>query len=90
MRGTSALVHLILLERVCIQSEILTTGAGFYLNATHPKYSKHYNMATHVSIELPQIIEASGLPIVCFSLVHLLRYSSLRSRIYLVNLFCTS
>ncbi|PFH54832.1 hypothetical protein AMATHDRAFT_52815 [Amanita thiersii Skay4041] len=39
------------------------TGAGFYLNATNPKYSKHYNMLTHVTIELPQIMEAAGLPI---------------------------
>jgi S-formylglutathione hydrolase len=39
------------------------TGAGFYLNATNPKYSFHYNMQTHVTMELPQIIEAAGLPI---------------------------
>jgi hypothetical protein len=39
-------------------------GAGFYLNATNPKYSKYYNMATHVTLELPQIIEAAGIPIV--------------------------
>jgi len=39
------------------------TGAGFYLNATNPKYSKHYNMLTHVTIELPQVIEAARLPI---------------------------
>ncbi|KAF9447790.1 esterase D [Macrolepiota fuliginosa MF-IS2] len=38
-------------------------GAGFYLNATKPEYSKWYNMLTHVTIELPQVIEASGLPI---------------------------
>ncbi|TFL06382.1 carbohydrate esterase family 1 protein [Pterulicium gracile] len=39
------------------------TGAGFYLNATNPKYSVHYNMLTHVTLELPQIIEAAGIPI---------------------------
>jgi len=39
------------------------TGAGFYLNATNPKYSKHYNMLTHVTLELPQIIESAGIPI---------------------------
>ncbi|KAK0208190.1 carbohydrate esterase family 1 protein [Desarmillaria ectypa] len=39
------------------------TGAGFYINATNPKYSKHYNMYTHVTLELPEIIEAAGLPI---------------------------
>lgn len=40
------------------------TGAGFYLNATNPKYAKHYNMLTHITLELPQIIEAAGIPIV--------------------------
>ncbi|KZT30763.1 carbohydrate esterase family 1 protein [Neolentinus lepideus HHB14362 ss-1] len=39
------------------------TGAGFYLNATNPKYAKHYNMATHITMELPQVIEAAGIPI---------------------------
>lgn len=39
------------------------TGAGFYLNATNIKYSKHYNMATHVTLELPHVIEVAGLPI---------------------------
>jgi S-formylglutathione hydrolase len=39
------------------------TGAGFYLNATNPVYSKHYNMLTHVTLELPQVIEAAGIPI---------------------------
>ncbi|GLB35978.1 hypothetical protein LshimejAT787_0302660 [Lyophyllum shimeji] len=39
------------------------TGAGFYLNATNPKYAKHYNMLTHVTLELPQVIEAASLPI---------------------------
>jgi len=39
------------------------TGAGFYLNATNPKYSKHYNMLTHVTLELPQVIETAGLPV---------------------------
>ncbi|KAI0375230.1 carbohydrate esterase family 1 protein [Pilatotrama ljubarskyi] len=38
-------------------------GAGFYVNATHPKWAKHYNMLTHVTIELPQVLEAAGLPI---------------------------
>ncbi|KAJ7492799.1 carbohydrate esterase family 1 protein [Mycena latifolia] len=39
------------------------TGAGFYLNATNPKFSKNYNMLTHVTLELPQVIGAAGLPI---------------------------
>jgi hypothetical protein len=43
------------------------TGAGFYLNATNPKYSKHYNMLTHITLELPQVIEAAGIPIVMFT-----------------------
>jgi hypothetical protein len=44
-------------------------GAGFYLNATHPKFAKHYNMLTHVTLELPQVIAAAGLPIVCLCCV---------------------
>ncbi|KAH7914797.1 carbohydrate esterase family 1 protein [Hygrophoropsis aurantiaca] len=39
------------------------SGAGFYLNATNPKYSKHYKMLTHITEELPQVIEAAGVPI---------------------------
>ncbi|KDQ63369.1 carbohydrate esterase family 1 protein [Jaapia argillacea MUCL 33604] len=39
------------------------TGAGFYVDATNSKYAKHYNMATHVSVELPQVIEAAVIPI---------------------------
>ncbi|KIJ65003.1 hypothetical protein HYDPIDRAFT_131161 [Hydnomerulius pinastri MD-312] len=39
------------------------SGAGFYLNATSPKWSKHYNMLDHVTQELPQVIEAAGIPI---------------------------
>jgi S-formylglutathione hydrolase FrmB len=42
------------------------TGAGFYLNATNPKYSKHYNMYTHVTLELPNLLES--FPIVRMSL----------------------
>ena len=33
------------------------SGAGFYLNATQPKWSKHYNMCDYVTDELPQLIE---------------------------------
>lgn len=39
------------------------TGAGFYLNATNPKYSTHYNMRTHVTLELPEVLADAGLPI---------------------------
>jgi len=39
------------------------TGAGFYLNATHPKFAPYYNMYTHITMELPQVIETAGLPI---------------------------
>ncbi|KAF8913037.1 Alpha/Beta hydrolase protein [Gymnopilus junonius] len=39
------------------------TGAGFYLDATKPEWSEHYKMATHVTVELPQVIEAAGIPI---------------------------
>ncbi|OJT02725.1 S-formylglutathione hydrolase [Trametes pubescens] len=38
-------------------------GAGFYLNATNPKWAKHYNMLTHITVELPQVIEAAGIPV---------------------------
>ncbi|KAG6899128.1 hypothetical protein C0993_000505 [Termitomyces sp. T159_Od127] len=38
-------------------------GAGFYLNATHPKFATHYNMLTHITMELPQVLEAAGAPI---------------------------
>ncbi|KAI0830540.1 carbohydrate esterase family 1 protein [Trametes gibbosa] len=38
-------------------------GAGFYLNATAPKWAKHYNMLTHITLELPQVIESAGIPI---------------------------
>jgi S-formylglutathione hydrolase len=41
------------------------TGAGFYVDATKPEYSKHYNMATYIAVELPHVIEAAGIPIVC-------------------------
>jgi len=41
------------------------TGAGFYLDATKPAYSKHYNMATYITVELPHVLEAAGIPIVC-------------------------
>lgn len=46
------------------------TGAGFYLDATKPEFKKYYNMATHVTVELPQVIEAAGLSIVrrCLSI----------------------
>jgi len=40
------------------------TGAGFYLDATKPEYAKYYNMATHITEELPRVIEAAGLPLV--------------------------
>ncbi|KAF5375003.1 hypothetical protein D9758_000463 [Tetrapyrgos nigripes] len=39
------------------------TGAGFYLNATNSKYAAYYNMYSHITLELPQIIETAGLPI---------------------------
>jgi len=35
------------------------TGAGFYLDATQPKWSKHYKMYTYITQELPQLV--SGL-----------------------------
>ncbi|CAH7686662.1 putative carbohydrate esterase family 1 protein [Phakopsora pachyrhizi] len=32
------------------------TGAGFYLNATHPKWSSHYNMEKLITEELPSVL----------------------------------
>jgi S-formylglutathione hydrolase FrmB len=40
------------------------TGAGFYLDATDEKYSKHYNMYTFITEELPKVLQDAGLPIV--------------------------
>ncbi|KAG2154653.1 carbohydrate esterase family 1 protein [Suillus clintonianus] len=39
------------------------SGAGFYLNATNPKWSKHYNMLNHITQELPQVLQKAGLPL---------------------------
>jgi S-formylglutathione hydrolase len=48
-----------------VLSEItISIGAGFYLNATNPKYARHYNMSTHIQLEIPQILETAALPIV--------------------------
>ena len=40
----------------------LGKGAGFYVNATRQPWSKHYQMYTYVTEELPQLV-ASQLPI---------------------------
>eukprot|EP01097_Dermamoeba_algensis_P006409 TRINITY_DN4017_c0_g1_i1.p1 TRINITY_DN4017_c0_g1~~TRINITY_DN4017_c0_g1_i1.p1 ORF type:complete len:295 (-),score=53.01 TRINITY_DN4017_c0_g1_i1:88-939(-) len=32
-------------------------GAGFYVNATEPKWSKHYNMYSYVTEELPALLK---------------------------------
>jgi S-formylglutathione hydrolase len=45
-------------------TECLVIGAGFYLNATNPKYSKHFNMYNYVTDELPKIIKSLDLPLV--------------------------
>ncbi|NUO50877.1 MAG: S-formylglutathione hydrolase [Polyangiaceae bacterium] len=37
----------------------LGKGAGFYLNATEPPWSKHYRMHDYVVLELPELIEHS-------------------------------
>ena len=34
------------------------TGAGFYVNATNPKWSRHFRMYDYVNEELPAIIRA--------------------------------
>ena len=40
------------------------SGAGFYIDATSPKYSKYYNMFTHVFSEIPDVLEKQNLPLV--------------------------
>mgnify|MGYP002880066075 CR=1 FL=1 len=35
------------------------SGAGFYINATEEKWSKHYQMYTYVTEELPKVVAAS-------------------------------
>lgn len=35
------------------------TGAGFYLNATKPEWSKFYNMEKFVVEELPKVLESN-------------------------------
>ena len=42
----------------------MIVGAGFYVDATNPTYAKHYNMLSHVTVELPKVITEAGLPIV--------------------------
>jgi S-formylglutathione hydrolase len=39
------------------------TGAGFYLDATHPKFRRHYNMLSHITVELQSVLEEAGIPI---------------------------
>ncbi|NLS20337.1 S-formylglutathione hydrolase [Rhizobium sp. P40RR-XXII] len=36
-------------------------GAGFYLDATEPRYATHYNMQSYILSELPALLESSGL-----------------------------
>jgi len=49
---------------MCVHDSLLFTqdfgeGAGFYLNATTPGFSAHYNMRTYVSAELPAVLAAT-------------------------------
>jgi len=37
----------------------LGVGAGFYVNATEPKWSKHYRMFDYVTKELPQLVKSN-------------------------------
>ena len=40
------------------------TGAVFYLDATHPKWSTHYKMYTYLTAELPSLLRSvEGLPL---------------------------
>ena len=38
------------------------SGAGFYVNATTPKWSKHYKMYDYITKELPAVV-AGLLPV---------------------------
>lgn len=35
------------------------SGAGFYVDATEPKWKEHYNMYTYITVELPAVIMAN-------------------------------
>jgi S-formylglutathione hydrolase len=37
----------------------LGTGAGFYVNATQPKWARHYRMFDYVTRELPELVKAN-------------------------------
>lgn len=39
-------------------------GAGFYINATNAKWSKHYNMYDLIVKELPEVLKAANLGLV--------------------------
>lgn len=39
-------------------------AASFYVDATSSKWSKYYNMYTHIRVEIPSILEKQGLPLV--------------------------
>ncbi|KAF8519095.1 carbohydrate esterase family 1 protein [Hysterangium stoloniferum] len=39
------------------------SGAGFYIDATSPKWSKYYNMYTHVTSEIPDMLQKQNFPI---------------------------
>jgi len=39
------------------------TGAGFYLDATVPKFSANYNMYSFITTELPEVILNAKLPV---------------------------
>ena len=62
--GISAQVWRTPARQTYIFSITFSVGAGFYLNATDPKYARHYNMSTHIQLEIPQILENAALPIV--------------------------
>lgn len=78
MTGTLAQVcsRLTIRSSQPIRYLLFFSGAGFYLDATNPKYALHYNMRTHIQFEIPQVLEIAGLPIVssgiCFSLLKLI------------------
>lgn len=65
--GISALVCPMISELPVVNHTIknvtFVSGAGYYLKATTPGFSKHYNMEDFILEELPNILQALDLPL---------------------------
>ena len=53
------------------------SGAGFYVDATTDSWSKHYNMYTYITKELPELIQVKRDKTMCAQLMLHIRLSSL-------------